>query len=124
MAKLFSFFHNQKFSEENQKAAENSLESLRIRMNILNQKAINLKENYPNAQKEIEECFNTLNSIQPSSSVRAGKFEQQISVALTKVSTACDKVFTSKDEKSLTSEINLLNRAIRERQNADIGQDE
>lgn len=95
------------------------MKSLRDRMNTLNQKAFNLSENYPQQRKEIEECNNILNSIEPSSSVRAGKFEQQIAVAITKVSTVCDQVFTTKDEKKLTSEIKLLSRAIRERQNAD-----
>ena len=109
-----------KFSQENQKAAEDSMKSLCDRMSTLNQKAFNLSENYPQQRKEIEECNNILNSIEPSSSVRAGKFEQQIAVAITKVSTVCDQVFTTKDEKKLNSEIKLLTRAIRERQNADI----
>lgn len=124
MLKLFSFFKKQKFTEENQKAAEDSMESIRSRMNILNQKAINLEENYPEQRKQIQECFDVVNSIEPSSSVRAGKFEQQISVAITKVSTVCDQVFTTKDEKKLSSEIKLLSRAIRERQNADLVQEE
>lgn len=124
MFKLSSLFKKQKFSEENQKAAEDSMESLRTRINILNQKAINLEENYPEQRKTIQECFNILNSIEPSSSVRAGKFEQQIAVSITKVSTECDQVFATKDEKKLTSEIKLLSRVIRERQNADLVQEE
>ena len=108
MLKILSIFNKRKFSQENQKAAEDSIKSLRDRMNTLNQKAFNLSENYPQQRKEIEECNNILNSIEPSSSVRAGKFEQQIAVAITKVSTV------------LNSEIKLLTRAIRERQNADI----
>ena len=120
MLKILSIFNKRKFSQENQKAAEDSIKSLRDRMNTLNQKALNLSENYPQQRKEIEECNNILNSIEPSSSVRAGKFEQQIAVAITKVSTVCDQVFTTKDEKKLNSEIKLLTRAIRERQNADI----
>lgn len=124
MLKIFSIFNKHKFSQENQKAAEDSMMSLRIRMNTLNQKAFNLTENYPDQRKAIEECNTLLESIEPSSSVRAGKFEQQIAVAITKVSTACDQVFTSKDEKKLKSEISLLSRAIRERQNADTVQEE
>lgn len=124
MLKIFSIFNKHKFSQENQKAAEDSMMSLRIRMNTLNQKAFNLTENYPDQRKAIEDCNTLLESIEPSSSVRAGKFEQQIAVAITKVSTACDQVFTSKDEKKLKSEISLLSRAIRERQNADTVQEE
>lgn len=121
---IFSLFKTQKRQKENQKAAEDSMQSLRDRMNTLNLKASNLAENYPEQRKEIEDCFNTLNSIEPSSSVRAGKFEQQIAVAITKVSTQCDQIFTEKNDTALASEIALLTRAIRERQNADIDQDE
>lgn len=124
MLKIFSLFKKQKFSEENQKAAQDSMEALRARMNILNQKAMNLAENYPEQRKEIENCFNLVNQIEPSASVRAGKFEQQMGVAITRVSTECDQIFTTKDEKKLTSEIKLLSRAVRERQNADLVQEE
>lgn len=124
MLKILNIFNRRKRAQENQKAAEDSMESLRTRMNILNQKAFNLTENYPEQRKEIEECYAILNSIEPSSSVRAGKFEQQIVVAITKVSTSCDKVFTSRDGKKLASEIKQLSRAIRERQNADLVQEE
>lgn len=124
MLKILSIFNRRKFTQENQKAAEDSMKSLRFRMNTLNEKAFNLTENYPEQRKAIEECNTILNSIEPSSSVRAGKFEQQIAVAITKVSTICDQVYETKDDKKLTSEIKLLNRAIRERQNADTVQEE
>lgn len=124
MLKILSIFNRRKFTQENQKAAEDSMKSLRFRMNTLNEKAFNLAENYPEQRKAIEECNTILNSIEPSSSVRAGKFEQQIAVAITKVSTICDQVYETKDDKKLTSEIKLLNRAIRERQNADTVQEE
>ena len=100
------------------------MESLKKRMDLLNQKALNLSENYPEQRSKIGECFKTLSSIEPSASTRAGKFEQQISVAITKVSTACDKIFTQKDSKSLDSEIEILIRNIREREHADEVQEE
>lgn len=122
--KVASLFNSSNKNKENQKAAEDSMQSLWTRMELLNQKAGNIKENYPEQRAKIEECYNQLKSIEPSASVRAGKFEHQISVAITNVSTVCDKIFTDKDSKKLNSEINLLSRAIRERQNADTVQEE
>ena len=98
--------------------------TLRSRMEVLNQKALNIKDNYPDQRAQIQNCLDLINSIEPSASVRAGKFEQQISVAITQVSTACDKIFTNKDVSKLDSLINALLRSIRERQNADIVQEE
>ena len=122
--KLFSFFNKSKYSKENQITAEESMTTLRSRMEVLNQKALNIKDNYPDQRAQIQNCLNLINSIEPSASVRAGKFEQQISVAITQVSTACDKIFTNKDVSKLDSLINALLRSIRERQNADIVQEE
>ncbi|MCI6797873.1 MAG: hypothetical protein MR970_00190 [Spirochaetia bacterium] len=122
--KLFSFFNKSKYSKENQITAEESMTTLRSRMEVLNQKALNLKDNYPDQRAQIQNCLDLINSIEPSASVRAGKFEQQISVAITQVSTACDKIFTNKDVSKLDSLINALLRSIRERQNADIVQEE
>ncbi|MGN0739683.1 MAG: hypothetical protein ACI4LX_05890 [Treponema sp.] len=122
--KIFSFFNKSKYSKENQITAEESMTALRHRMEILNQKALNLKDNYPDQRAQIQNCLDLINSIEPSASVRAGKFEQQISVAITQVSTACDKIFTNKDVSKLESLINALLRSIRERQNADIVQEE
>ena len=98
--------------------------TLRSRMEVLNQKALNIKDNYPDQRAQIQNCLDLINSIEPSASVRAGKFEQQISVAITQASTACDKIFTNKDVSKLDSLINALLRSIRERQNADIVQEE
>ncbi len=122
--KLFSFFNKSKYSKENQITAEESMTTLRSRMEVLNQKALNIKDNYPVQRAQIQNCLDLINSIEPSASVRAGKFEQQISVAITQVSTACDKIFTNKDVSKLDSLINALLRSIRERQNADIVQEE
>lgn len=122
--KLFSFFNKSKYSKENQITAEESMTTLRSRMEVLNQKALNIKDNYPDQRAQIQNCLDLINSIEPSASVRAGKFEQQISVAITQVSTACDKIFTNKDVSNLDSLINALLRSIRERQNADIVQEE
>ena len=122
--KLFSFFNKSKYSKENQITAKESMTTLRSRMEVLNQKALNLKDNYPDQRAQIQNCLDLINSIEPSASVRAGKFEQQISVAITQVSTACDKIFTNKDVSKLDSLINALLRSIRERQNADIVQEE
>ena len=122
--KLFSFFFKSKYSKENQITAEESMTTLRSRMEVLNQKALNLKDNYPDQRAQIQNCLDLINSIEPSASVRAGTFEQQISVAITQVSTACDKIFTNKDVSKLDSLINALLRSIRERQNADIVQEE
>ncbi len=122
--KLFSFFNKSKYSKENQITAEESMTTLRSRMEVLNQKALNIKDNYPDQRAQIQNCLDLINSIEPSASVRAGKFEQQISVAITQVSTACDKIFTNKDVSKLDSLINALLRSIRERQNADIVQEE
>lgn len=108
-----------KKTKENQKAAEEAIATLRTRIDILNQKAQNLSESYPAERAKIQECFTQLNQIEPSASVRAGKFEQQIATSITKVSTACDKIFTNKDQDRLNTEINLLIRNIRERTNAD-----
>lgn len=124
IADFFSSLGKSRYSKENQKAAVDSMESLKKRMDLLNQKALNLSENYPEQRSKIGECFKTLSSIEPSASTRAGKFEQQISVAITKVSTACDKIFTQKDSKSLDSEIEILIRNIREREHADEVQEE
>lgn len=113
-----------KYSKENQITAEESLKALGGRMEILNQKALNIKDNYPEQRAKIQECFDLFSEIEPSASVRAGKFEQQIAVAITQVSTACDKIFTSNDTQKLDSVIQSLSRAIRERQNADLVQEE
>lgn len=121
---IFSLFNKSKYEKENQVVAEEAMSTLFSRMDTLNQKAFNLQENYPELKKEIESCFETFKQIEPSASVRAGKFEHQIAVAITEVSTACDKIFTSNNSKDLTSKIAALSRAIRERQNADIPQDE
>lgn len=117
--KLFSSIGKSKYTKENQLAAENSIKTLKSQMDLLNQKAFNLSESYPDLKNQITDCFNQVNSIEPSASVRAGKFEQAISVAITKVSTECDKIFTSKNPKPLNDEIKALSKAIRERQNAD-----
>lgn len=122
--KFFSSFNKSKYSKENQITAEESMTTLRSRMEVLNQKALNIKDNYPDQRAQIQNCLDLINSIEPSASVRAGKFEQQISVAITQVSTACDKIFTNKDVSKLDSLINALLRSIRERQNADIIQEE
>ena len=122
--KFCSFFNKSKYSKENQITAEESMTTLRSRMEVLNQKALNIKDNYPDQRAQIQNCLDLINSIEPSASVRAGKFEQQISVAITQVSTACDKIFTNKDVSKLDSLINALLRSIRERQNADIVQEE
>ncbi|MCR5385825.1 MAG: hypothetical protein K6E69_01755 [Treponema sp.] len=124
IADIFSSLGKLKYSKENQKAAVDSMDSLKKRMDLLNQKAFNLAENYPEQRVKIGECLKSLSAIEPSASTRAGKFEQQISVAITKVSTACDKIFTSKDSKVLDSEIEILIRNIREREHADEVQEE
>lgn len=117
--KILSKIGKSKYIKENEKAAQDSIRTLKYQMDLLNQKALNIAENYPEQKKQISECFNQINSIEPSTSVRAGKFEQAISVEITKVSTACDKIFTSKDQKKLDSEIKALAKAIHERVNAD-----
>lgn len=117
--RFFSRIGKSKYTKENLKAAEESIKTLKFQMDLLNQKAFNLAENYPEQKKQISECFNQVNSIVPSASVRAGKFEQAISVAITKVSTSCDKIFTSKNKDRLDAEIKSLAKAIRERINAD-----
>ncbi|MBQ0162969.1 MAG: hypothetical protein KBS84_07435 [Treponema sp.] len=117
--RILSAIGKSKYTKENIKAAEDSIKTLKYQMDLLNQKAFNLAENYPEQKKKIADCFSQVNSIEPSTSVRAGKFEQAISVAITKVSTSCDKIFTSKDQKHLDEEIKALAKAIRERINAD-----
>lgn len=124
LEKFFSLFKKSKYTKVNQASAKEAMDTLFSRMDILNQKAFNLQENYPELRNQIQTCFENFKSIEPSVSVRAGKFEHQIAVAITEVSTACDKIFTSKNSKDLTSKIAALSRAIRERQNADIPQDE
>lgn len=121
---IFSHFNKSKFQEENQLAAKESLESICKSLNILNQKAINIKENYSKQQIEIQNCFESIQKIEPSASVRAGKFEQQIAVAITKVSTELDKIFTTKNCEPLDQSISQLTRSIRERENADNIQEE
>ena len=117
--KIFSLFNKSKHNKQNLLAATQSLEALIERAKILDQKALNIKDNYPELSKKINDCLQTLLSIEPSSSVRAGKFEQQISVAITQVSTSLDKIFTSSDSAKLEQQISLLERNIRERVNAD-----
>lgn len=119
MLKIFSLFSKNKFSLENNKVAQESILSLRTRMNTLNQKTNNIKEKYPEQQQQIQKCYDQIQQIEPSASVRAGKFEHQIAVAITQVSTELDKIFTLQDSTNLDAQISLLSRTIRERQNAD-----
>ncbi|MCQ2610786.1 MAG: hypothetical protein MJ169_03470 [Treponema sp.] len=119
-----SIFSSNKKDLESQRTAQESMEQIRSRMDILNQKAFNLKDNYPEEKNQIAELFELVNTIEPSPSVRAGKFEWALGQAITRVSSACDKVFTSLNKDELDAEIALLSKAVRERQNADMEEDD
>ncbi len=111
-------------SPESIKAAEESMQHILQAFEILSQKAVGLKEKYPEQAKLIEEYYEETKSIEPSASVRAGKFEQALAQEITKVSSSCDKIFESGDTSILDENLKYLARFIRERKNADIPEEE
>ncbi|MCR5045532.1 MAG: hypothetical protein K6A42_03015 [Treponema sp.] len=106
-------------SPESLKAAQESMLNIINAFGALDQKAKNLSEKYPEQEKLIHQYFDEAKKIEPSVSVRAGKFEQALQQQITKVSSLIDKIFTDNDPKKLDSELKLLARYIRVRTNAD-----
>lgn len=125
LGKLFSGFKKQRLqSAESVLAAEESMKNIQNSFGILNEKTKNIEDKYPEQKKQINEYYEQVMAIIPSVSVRAGKFEQALAQEITKVSSLCDQIFVSDDVKVFDSELKMLGRFIRERQNADIEQDE
>lgn len=88
---------------------------------MLDEKSKNLEEKYPEQKAVIRRCFENTKKIEPSVSVRAGKFEQALALQITKVSSAIDKILTNGDEQKFGKELELLERYVRVRTNADNG---
>ena len=108
-------------SPESLKAAQDSMLNIINRFAVLDEKSKNLAEKYPEQKAKIHNCFENTKKIEPSVSVRAGKFEQALALQITKVSSAIDKILTNGDEQKLNKELELLERYVRVRTNADNG---
>lgn len=115
--KVFAF---SKIPDKNMLAAKQSMDRIYMAFATLDQKSLALQEKYPEQREKLHAFYNDVITIEPSVSVRAGKFEQVIAQTITKVSTECDRIFTTKNTKSIDKEIENLGKAIRERQNADL----
>ncbi len=122
---LKKIFEKLKFSKiaspESFKAAQDSMLNIINRFAMLDEKSKNLAEKYPEQKKIIHRCFENTKKIEPSVSVRAGKFEQALALQITKVSSAIDKILTNGDEQKFGKELELLERYVRVRTNADNG---
>lgn len=114
------FFKSQHNRQKNMETAQASMNDIINSFELLNEKANNLRDNFPEQKALINEYFEQVQKIEPSASVRAGKFEQALAQQITRVSSLCDKVFTSSDSSELDVELKNLDRAIRERMNADV----
>lgn len=108
-------------SPESIKAAQDSMLNILNRFAMLDEKSKNLAEKYPSQKDSIHRCFEDTKKIEPSVSVRAGKFEQALALQITKVSSSIDKVLTNGDAQRLNKELELLERCVRVRANADNG---
>lgn len=122
---LKKIFEKLKFSKitspESFKAAQDSMLNIINRFAVLDEKSKNLSEKYPEQKAIIHRCFEDTKKIEPSVSVRAGKFEQSLALQITRVSSAIDKILTNGDEQKLNKELELLERCVRVRTNADNG---
>lgn len=122
---LKKIFEKLKFSKiashESFKAAQDSMVNIINRFAVLDEKSKNLSEKYPEQKNRIHICFENTKKIEPSVSVRAGKFEQALALQITKVSSAIDKILTNGDEQRFNKELELLERYVRVRTNADNG---
>ena len=107
------------FSPESLKAAEESMLNIINAFGALDQKAKNLEEKFPEQEKLIHQYFSDAKKIEPSVSVRAGKFEQALQQQITKASSCIDKILVDGDERKLDEELKLLGRYVRVRTNAD-----
>ncbi|GEM_PF-2012905 len=106
-------------SPESLKAAEESMLNIINAFGALDQKAKNLEEKFPEQEKLIHQYFSDAKKIEPSVSVRAGKFEQALQQQITKASSCIDKILVDGDERKLDEELKLLGRYVRVRTNAD-----
>lgn len=106
-------------SPESLKAAEESMLNIINAFGALDQKAKNLEEKFPEQEKLIHQYFSDAKKIEPSVSVRAGKFEQALQQQITKASSYIDKILVDGDERKLDEELKLLGRYVRVRTNAD-----
>lgn len=111
-------------SPESIKTAQDSMVNIINRFALLDEKSKNIAEKYPEQKELIHLCFENTKKIEPSVSVRAGKFEQALALQITKVSSAIDKILTNGDEQKLNKELELLERYVRVRTNADNGADD
>ncbi len=107
------------FSPESLKAAEESMLNIINAFGALDQKAKNLEEKFPEQEKLIHQYFSEAKKIEPSVSVRAGKFEQALQQQITKASSCIDKILVDGDARKLDEELKLLGRYVRVRTNAD-----
>ena len=106
-------------SPESLKAAEESMLNIINAFGALDQKAKNLEEKFPEQEKLIHQYFSDAKKIEPSVSVRAGKFEQALQLQITKVSSCIDKILVDGDARKLDEELKLLDRYVRVRGAAD-----
>ncbi len=106
-------------SPESLKAAQESMLNIINAFGALDQKAKNLEEKFPEQEKLIHQYFSDAKKIEPSVSVRAGKFEQALQQQITKVSSCIDKILVDGDASKLDEELKLLARYVRVRTNAD-----
>ncbi len=116
---LNKFKSSKRTSPESLKAAQESMLNIINAFGALDQKAKNLQEKYPGQEKLIHQYFSAAKEIEPSVSVRAGKFEQALQLQITKVSSCIDKILVSGDASQLDAELKLLDRYVRVRGAAD-----
>ncbi len=122
IANIFNF--SKRTSPESLKAAQESMLNIINAFGNLDEKAKNLEDKYPAQKDFIHKFFEETKKIEPSVSVRAGKFEQALLLQITKVSSSIDKIFLSNDVRSLDSELKTLERYVRVRTAADTGGDD
>lgn len=106
-------------SPESLKAAEESMLNIINAFAVLDEKSKSIQDKYPAAREKIHLLFEETKKIEPSVSVRAGKFEQALQQQITKVNSSLDKIWASNDQKKLDDELKLLERYVRVRTTAD-----
>ena len=106
-------------SPESLKAARDSMENIINSFSLLDEKAKSIRDKYPDSCKKIHGLFEAAKKIEPSVSVRAGKFEQALLQQITKVNSLLDKIWESNDRAALDAELKLLERYVRVRTTAD-----
>lgn len=111
-------------SPESLKAASESMLNIINAFGTLDQKAKNLEEKFPEQAQEIHRHFEAVKKIEPSVSVRAGKFEQALQLQITKASSCIDRLLAGGGADELKDELKLLERYVRVRTTADSEEDD